>query len=176
MRQRFHGCEPKYIRDVCHAACCRSSTHPTGIRVTIHRTERAALEARGATVTGGYLEPRPGEHRCPFQTDTHLCALHGGPDKPFGCMVSPFTLAPGGRTLIVRNRYRLLVCYRDDRDGPAPPAYIAFRWSLEQLLGADETARICAHLEAGGGDTVAAVPADHYRILADHAETRRKHG
>jgi hypothetical protein len=172
-RQRFHGCAPDYIRDVCHGACCRSSTAPTGIMVTIHPTEEAAITARGARVDHGLLQPRDGERRCPFQTGEHLCGLHGTPDKPFGCIASPFTLNRAG-TLIVRNRYRLLKCYKDDRDGPAPPAYQAFRSSLNLIFGDDEAQRITDHLDDGGGDLYAAMPVESYRRLRDNDAI--KHG
>lgn len=150
MRQEFAGCQPDYIRDVCHASCCRSSTAPNGIVVTIHRSGQAAVEAAGGVVIDGLLQPRPGERRCPFQHhDTHLCTLHGTDSKPFGCIASPFTLTRNGATMIVRNRYRLLKCYRD---GARLPAYIAFRASLDLLLGAEQAATAVDHWDGGGGD------------------------
>jgi hypothetical protein len=48
--QRFHGCEPDYIRDVCHGRCCDAPSRPGGSMVTIHRSEQDAIEARGGTV------------------------------------------------------------------------------------------------------------------------------
>ena len=65
-RQRFHGCDPDYIRDVCHAACCRTKANPQGMLVTIHPSERAAIERRGGKVAGSvsakvnYLVAGPG--------------------------------------------------------------------------------------------------------------------
>lgn len=169
-RLPFHGCEPDYIQNVCHASCCQSSTSPTGTLITIHPCERAAIEARGGAVRDGLLQPRPGEKRCPFKTPEHLCGLHFTPDKPFGCIASPFTLNRNG-TLIVRNRYKSLKCYDA---GPRLPAYVAFRASLDLIFGPGESARICAHLDAGGDDLTATMTAENYRKLIENDEI--KHG
>lgn len=150
-RQRFHGCEPGYIATVCRAACCRSSTSESGINVAIGAREQLVIEALGGTVTDGMLGAV--NRRCPFEGPTHLCELHERGLKPFGCQASPFTLNPNG-TLIIRNRYRLLKCYNDDRDGPPPPAYKAFAQSLVALFGSGEAARLTAWLDDGrNGDT-----------------------
>jgi len=172
MRQRFNGCDPDYIANVCHASCCRTSAHPSGIRVAVHISDRAAIEARGAAVDDdGMMVPRSGEKRCPFQDgETHLCGLHFTPDKPFSCIASPFSLAPGGRTLIVRNRWRKLKCYED---GARLPAYVAFRSSLDLLFGAAQAAAICAHLEAGGGDLDAEMDERVKTTLEEIAATRK---
>ena len=169
-RLPFHGCEPEYIRTTCHAACCESSSAPGGILITIHPSEQGRIEARGAVVREGLLQPRGGERRCPFKTEADLCGLHETPDKPFGCIASPFTLNDNG-TLIVRNRYKLLRCYDD---GPRLPAYRAFEASLKLLFGAAEAGRIAAHLDAGGGDLIAAMPAAAYAMLGDNDAI--KHG
>lgn len=169
-RQEFHGCTPEFIRDVCRASCCRSSTQPSGILVTIHPLEQRAVEERGAVVENGRLVPRPGEKRCPFQSGaSYLCALHGSEAKPFGCIASPFTLNSSG-TLIVRNRYRMLKCYRH----PARqlPAYVAFRSSLDLIFGAAESARVCEHLAAGGGDLEARMPLSSYSMLLDNDKAK----
>lgn len=169
LRLRFNGCDPEYIRDVCHGACCRSTVHPDGMLVVIHPREAAALRRRGAQVVDGHLRPRPGERGCPFQGPVdHLCALHDTPDKPFGCRASPFTLTVR-HTLIVRNRYKLLKCFRDGRQ---LPAYVAFRASLDLLFGRAEAARVCDHLSRGGGDITAHMPARHARMLRDIDLTR----
>ena len=116
-----------------------------------------------------------GDGPCTFQDGgTHLCGLHTGPDKPFGCIASPFTLNDHD-TLIVRNRYRQLCCYTDTRaDGTQLPAYIAFRASLDLIFGPDEAARVCDHLDAGGGDLDAVMPRSTHRILVDNDAI--KHG
>jgi hypothetical protein len=161
-RLEFAGCQPDYIRDVCHGRCCESSTAPSGTIISIHPTEVAALEARGARIVDGLLQTPTG--RCQFKTPANLCGLHGQPDKPFGCIASPFTLNAQG-TLIVRNRYRLLKCFKD---GARLPAYRAFRASLDLIFGAAEAARICDALDAGGGDVDARMPRASWAMLRDN--------
>lgn len=164
-RLPFHGCEPDYIRDVCKAACCRSSTAKTGMVVTIHPTEAERIKARGGVIIANLLQPKQGERQCPFMDKANLCSLHFTPDKPFGCIASPFTLTKQGDTLIVRNRYKLLRCYKA---GKQIPAYRAFRASLDLIFGADEAARICGHFDAGGGDIVARMPRRSYDMLKEN--------
>lgn len=173
-RQRFHGCEPSFIRDVCHGRCCDAPTRPTGTLITIHPSEEQRIVSRGVCVTDGLLQPRPGERVCPFKTEDHLCGLHYTPDKPFGCIASPFTLNRSG-TLIVRNRYRLLPCYNV---GPRLPAYKAFRASLALIFGRDLARSLSDHLDAGGGDIVLPVaPSIVERLRTNdaikHAATHR---
>lgn len=148
-RLRFHGCTPEYIRDVCHGACCRSSSQPSGTLISVLPEEAPALEARGARVINGRIDT-PAK-RCPFQTTEHLCGIHFTPDKPFGCIASPFTFNANG-TLVVRNRYKMLRCYDE---GPRIPAYLAFAASLKLIFGEVEAARITAHLDGGGEDLFA---------------------
>ena len=141
-RQPFHGCEPDYIRDICKGACCRHSKR--GAVVHILPKERDYIVSRGGKITADDLLV-PVDNQCGFQTSDNLCGVHER--KPFGCRVSPFTLNKKN-TLIVRNRYRLLKCYRDgDR-----PAYKAFKESLVELFGEQTTEHITSHLDAGGGD------------------------
>lgn len=153
--QRFHGCDPDYIRDVCHGRCCDAPSRPGGTMVTIHRSEQAAIEARGGEVANGLLVTTS-KGRCTFKDDAGLCGLHFTPDKPFGCIASPFTIAPGGRTLIVRNRYRTLICYtktserRGDDVSGYLPAYVAFRASLDLVLGPDAATWLSDALDAYG--------------------------
>jgi hypothetical protein len=174
MRQRFHGCTPDYIANVCHSACCNAPSRPSGVFVAITERERPAIELHGAVVTGGLLQPRPGERVCPFKTDDYLCGLHHTPDKPIGCIASPFTLT-NRDTVIVRNRYRLLRCYRDDRDGPAPPAYVAFGASLDRLFGQGQAQLICAILDRGDTDKFMADMDQYaYDSLKDNTHTRRE--
>jgi hypothetical protein len=169
-RLEFNGCDPDYIRDVCHASCCQSSSSPTGTMITINPNEAATIEARGGIIISGLLQPREGEKRCPFKTEDHLCGLHNTPDKPFGCIASPFTLNSNG-TLIVRNRYKSLKCFKD---GKRLPAYVAFRASLDLLFGTTEAARICAHLNNDGGDLEAFMPIKHYQMLLENDAIKHK--
>ena len=178
-RLRFHGCEPGYIRDVCHGRCCEGSG---GLTVSVHQTEVAALENLGATfvrppglaVDSLLLSPRNPEARgaaqlCPFKTSDHLCSLHAAGPKPFGCVASPFTLN-NNDTLIVRNRYKLLRCYDD---GPRLPAYVAFRASLDLIFGEQESARICEHLDGGGDDIAAQMSWFNWRVLRDNDAAKK---
>lgn len=155
MRQMFRPCDPTFIADVCRAACCRSTTDPTGIAVTVTGpAEAERVSAQGAAVDLDTLRIQPVRRRCPFQDPaTHLCGIHDG-RQPFGCVASPFTLSPKNR-LIVRNRYRMLKCYRAEG---ALPAYLAHPASLTAILGASQAAALTAHLDSGGGDWDAEVP------------------
>jgi Fe-S-cluster containining protein len=149
-RQPFHGCEPDYIKEVCKGACCRHSTR--GAVVHVLPNERDSIIDRGGEITADGLL-RPVDNQCPFQTQNNLCGIHE--QKPFGCRVSPFTLNKNN-TLIVRNRYRLLKCYRDGD----LPAYKAFRDSLTELFGEEKTSYIENHLDNGGGDLMVEIDAD----------------
>jgi hypothetical protein len=164
-RQIFHGCEPGYIAEVCHGACCRRSAGP--IIVTILPREEAQLRKLGAPIEGGLLAPE--QKRCPFQTAAELCGLHGSGAKPFGCIASPFMLTARD-TLIVRNRYRLLRCFRDGE----LPAFEAFRASLDLLFGHAEAEQLCARLRGGSGDFWAYMLDDAYAELhaGDDAKKR----
>lgn len=163
-RQIFHGCEPDYIATVCLGACCRSSTGP--IIVTLLPREEGRQRALGLRVQDGLLEPAA--RRCPHQASpSNLCGIHGA-GEPFGCVASPFMLSSRD-TLIVRNRYRLLRCFKDG----SLPAYQAFRTSLVLLFGEVEAARIVAHLDAGGGDCQAEMLDDAYDSLR-YGDARKK--
>lgn len=151
MRQPFHPCSPDFIRDVCQARCCRSTTDPTGIAVVVQRVEIGRIEAAGARVDRETLRIEPVGRRCPFQhTETHLCGLHETPAKPFGCRVSPFTINPNN-TLIVRNRYRFLPCFKADG---AVPVAIAHRASLAALFGDASATLIVEAVEADAGGSL----------------------
>lgn len=166
-RLEFNGCDPDYIRDVCHGACCRSKSAPGGALVAVSERQRPLVEEQGAAVADGLIVPVGG--RCPFQGDNFLCRIHGTPAKPHGCISSPFALNRRG-TLIVRNRYKLLRCYRA---GPRLPAYVAFRASLDMLFGPEEAESICRHLDGGGGDCLGKMLTDHFNMLAGNARTHR---
>lgn len=170
-RQLFHPCTADFIRDVCHAHCCESSTAPSGIIVSIHKTEVKKIEARGGVVVNGLLQQTvPGCKKCPFKTPADMCGLHGTGDKPFGCIVSPFTINSNG-TLIVRNRYRVLRCFKTETG--KVPAYVAHRGSLDKIFGPVEAARICTHLAAGGGDIRADISEWNYQMIMDNDAVKR---
>lgn len=173
LMQRFNGCDPEYIANVCKGACCRSSTSESGTLVTINPSEERRIMARGGVVVDGLLQPREGEKRCPFQNaSTNLCDIHFTGDKPFGCIASPFTLAPGGKTLIVRNRYRMLKCYDD---GKKIPAYVAFRASLDAIFGVDEASRIHAAMERGDPEVVARMTSATFDMLSANDVIKHNH-
>ena len=168
-RLLFHGCDYEYIKNVCHGRCCDSATY--GTLIAIHASEQSKIEARGGCVKGGILQLRPGEKRCCFKSPEGFCGLHFTPDKPFGCIASPFALNRCD-TLIIRNRYKLLRCHKDNAK---IPAYVAFRASLVLLFGEAETSRLCKHLDDGGGDLSMVMDRAIYAKLKDeeHARSER---
>lgn len=183
--QRFHGCEPEYIRTVCKGRCCEAPSRPGGTMITIHRSEADAIRARGGQVKDGLLVT---DGRCTFKDDAGLCGLHFTPDKPLGCIASPWTLARGGRSLIVRNRYRGLICYaataaRKGTDtSDYKPAYVAFRAGLDLILGAEHAALLCSYLDAYGPPDRpgpvgfwAEMKVDMWTKLVDNDNTKRGH-
>ena len=161
---KFNGCEPEYIKNVCHAKCCESSTQPTGTMITIHPSENERIESLGGVVINNMLQPREGEKKCPFKTKDNLCGIHFSAGEPFGCIVSPFTLNKNN-TLIVRNRYRLLKCYNDGRK---IPAYKAFGESLILLFGEDQASKIVDHFDNGGGDYMAEMNINIYNSVIEN--------
>jgi hypothetical protein len=167
-RTPFAGCSPEYIANECHSSCCQSSTRESGTMITVHPSEQEKIEARGGIVKDGLLQTP--NKRCPFKTDKDLCGLHFTPDKPFGCIASPFTLNKNG-TLIIRNRYKLLKCYNQ---GNKLPAYRAFRASLDLIFGQEEAQRVCDLLEGGSGDITAKIPKSIWKILVENDSI--KHG
>jgi hypothetical protein len=171
-RLLFTQCGPACnAANACGGKCCDAPGRPGGCLVTIHASERQAITACGGTVDGDFLAPAPGGG-CPFKAGG-LCTLHDTGHKPFGCIASPFTLNRAA-TLIVRNRYKCLPCYRGQ--GPKAPAYRTFAASLRLLFGQAQAARITAHLDDGGGDITAPMPLAHYQILDanDAAKARQK--
>jgi hypothetical protein len=141
MQQMFHPCTTEFIANICHASCCRSSTDPSGIAVVVTIEEAPRLRALGAVVDPRTLRLQPVNKRCPFQhPQSHLCGLHGSADKPRGCIISPFTINPNG-TLIVRNRYRLLPCFKAPGSLPVYEAHYA---SLVEMFGPSEAQTIRA--------------------------------
>lgn len=165
-RLRFHGCDPDYIRTVCHGRCCESSTAPQGTSIAIHESERERIVALGGVVVAGILQTP--NKVCGFKMPEGFCGLHLSGQKPFGCIASPFVLNKND-TLIVRNRYKLLRCYDV---GPRLPAYVAFRASLDLILGTKQAWFICAALDEGAGDLPAVVEDGVYQILTENEAHR----
>lgn len=146
MQQIFQGCTNDFVKNVCNGSCCRSSTNEAGILVTIHPSEKENIINAGGEVENNLLKPQ--NKRCPFQNNDNLCDLHTTDIKPFGCIVSPFTLNKNN-TLIVRNRYRLLKCFNH---AEGQPAYKTFSASLIKLFGIENYNYIKDHFDNNGGD------------------------
>lgn len=165
LRQKFHPCEENFIKEVCKGRCCQGTDK---IVVTVHPSEEEWITKLGAEVKDGLIVADK-RGLCPFKSDDGLCTIHGD-DKPFGCKASPFTLNKND-TLIVRNRYRMLKCYKCEGSAPA---YEAHQWSLEQIFGVDETARIVSLVQQGDDKIPAFIPLDHYNMLRENDNI--KHG
>lgn len=166
LMQMFHPCDPDYIKNVCKARCCESSTG--GIKVSVLDEEVAAVEALGATVVDNMLVAGANK-KCPFKTGCNLCSIHE--QKPFGCSASPFVLTTKD-TLVVRNRYRMLKCYKDTG---SVPAFIAHRWSLIKIFGAEEYDRIVHHMVHGvpGKNFEAILSEDNYNKIQGNKKIRK---
>lgn len=172
LRLPFIQCGPDCIAEGCGGNCCDAPSRPDGLLVTIHPTERARIEALGGVVRDGLLQAVADRKGCPFKRDG-LCSLHGTPAKPFGCIASPFTVNANG-TLIVRNRYKMLPCYR--RAGSKRPAHKTFFASLEMLFGKDVARVISDHLDHADGDLTVPMPRMNFEILRanDRAKSAAK--
>ncbi len=151
-------CDPDYIVGSCKGRCCEGSDK---ILISLTPDEEAWHKANGYAVKDGLLQPSPETGVCPHKTADGLCGLHGTPNKPFGCIASPFTLNSAG-TLIIRHRYSMLKCHNA---AGGQPAYLTFKESLRIIFGPVEADRIIAELEAGAEDVPATMPASSYRKL-----------
>lgn len=172
--QAFHPCTPEFIKEICHGSCCESHTKGRNTMITVHPSEKEWIDkmlfrsGTGGRIENGLLVTGK---KCPFKTSEDLCSIHT--TKPFGCIASPFTLNTND-TLIVRNRYRMLRCYRI-KEGKVP-AYIAHRGSLNMLLGEDEAERVINHIKNGIGkiddlydkDLIVEISEDVYYKLKDN--------
>jgi Fe-S-cluster containining protein len=163
--QQFHPCDKEFIEKVCHASCCESHTGKRNTFITILPEEEESIKKIGGTIINGILQTGD---KCTFKTKEDLCSIHT--TKPFGCAISPFILTPKD-TLIIRNRYRLLRCYRA-KEGKIP-AYTAFMHSLIVLFGEEETKRIIAHIEKEKSDLTAEMKDDAYRNLKENAKIKK---
>ena len=160
----FVPCSPGFINNVCKGKCCDAPSRTDGCLVTIHHDETNNIENRGGVIVDGLLKPLRGKKGCPFKK-SNLCSLHETKDKPFGCIASPFTLNKNN-TLIVRNRYKMLPCYKAT-EGKLP-AYEAHNASLNLIFGKDESKKIVSHLNKGLGDIEAMMPLSSYNKLVEN--------
>ena len=163
MRQMFHPCTEDYIVNVCNGRCCQGTG---GIMVTVHDSEIDKFKDL-CNINGNFIEADE-RGLCPFKTKEGFCNIHN--NKPFGCIASPFTLNIRD-TLIIRNRYRLLRCYKTDG---SKVAYIAHAWSLKQIVGLDNYEYLKEHLNKGGGDVVININDDIYKILKDNDKYKKE--
>ncbi len=170
MRLEFNGCDPEFIQGTCKGRCCWVSSNPRGTTIHVEPDEAAALQALGVEIDFEstlvtVVKPGCRTPRCFFQcVATGMCEIHGK-GKPRSCYQSPFMLSKRDR-LVIRNRYKMLPCYRA---APRLPVYRAFSSGLTLLFGAAEAARITAHLDGGGGDCDAAMLEERYHFLKEVA-------
>jgi len=166
LRDMFHPCTLGFISKVCHAHCCETSLTEQHTLIAIAPFEQPRIESLGGVVKNGILQTP--NKRCTFKNDQNLCSIHEK-GQPLGCSISPFTFTKNGNTLIVRNRYRRLRCWRAKG---AKPAYKAHRRSLEILFGAEKTEEIAQHLDKGGGDLVVEMDREIFARLRGNDESR----
>lgn len=147
-RLKWNGCQEDYIRNVCNGRCCKGHKAGDGwLVITTLPCERARLRGLGVTLRNGGIAPNPATGICPLQsTETGLCTEHLSNKKPLSCWLSPWKLSPQG-VLIVRNRFKLFKCYREE---PRLPTYVAYRASLEHAFGMGVTGELCKYLGSGG--------------------------
>ena len=164
-RVLFVPCSAGHVKHVCKGSCCFNSK---GIlNVTITPREEAYIEKLGGIVKNGFLQPRDGEKRCPFQHENGLCKIHK--KKPIGCAISPFNLS-GHNTVVIRYRYVCMNCHKDG----TVPAYKVFRKSLDVMFGKKESRRICEHFDNGGGNIMAYMFGDVWEDLVFNRKARKE--
>ena len=154
--RRQFSCTPEYITATCWGKCCQGADCTL---ISLMPDEAQQQREASHEVSGGLLQPDATTKQCPHKQLDGLCAVHGTPLKPFGCIASPFTLNDNG-TLICRHRYIFMPCH-----GSGEPAYKTFRASLDLIFGGAEAARICERLDAGDEDVRATMPGDSYAAL-----------
>lgn len=157
MLQKFR-CDVDYISSVCHGRCCEGSGK---VLISLLPEEEVWQSDNGFKVAKCLLLPDSRTHKCPHKTVVGLCSLHGTPNKPFGCIASPFTINKND-TLIIRYRYISLRCHNADR---GEPAYKTFKPSLVMLFGEQEYHRIIKIIQYKGNDAVSWMPVENYRKL-----------
>ena len=155
--QHKFSCTKEYITSECGGGCCEGSDK---IMISLLPREVDVHTENGYPVEDGFLQADPVTGKCPHKQKDGLCSLHGKPDKPFGCIASPFTLNKSN-TLIIRNRYNMMKCH-----GQGEPAYITFRASLDLILGNEEAERVCQELAKEEGKNIGAnMPIDSFNKL-----------
>lgn len=170
----FTPCGPLCIaHNGCDGRCCDApSFKPAGAIVAVATRETERIASLGGTVENGLLQCAGG---CPFKTHEGLCSIHDR-GKPFGCIASPFTVNANG-TLVIRNRYKLLPCYKG-AGGPMGiyrlPAYIAFYPSLVAIFGERVAKTIRSKLEQGSEDFHAPALFTSISIIEENRRTHER--
>lgn len=143
----FHKfrCTEQYIKDVCHGSCCTGSER---VLISLLPEEAKRQVEMGFAVKGNKLCPSAETGKCPHLTENGLCDIHFTPDKPFGCIASPFTLNKAN-TLVIRQRYSRMKCH-----GDGEPAYKVFRPSLDLIFGKEKAQEICNQYDNGMKDDI----------------------
>jgi len=131
------NCSIDYIRNICHGQCCGNKDN---LLVCLLPSEVEWNEKYGFHTLNGVMLPSY-NGLCPHKETNGFCSLHGTGYKPFGCIISPFTIN-NKSTLIIRYRYIFMKCH-----GTGLPAYKVFRSSLDLLFGGDLSEFICSRIE-----------------------------
>lgn len=161
LNQKFHPCTEDYIKNVCKGRCCQGTGRTM---ITVHPSETEKVQNLGAIVENNFIVPLK-SGLCPFKSkETGLCSLHYD-NKPFGCKASPFTLSKND-VLIVRNRYRMLKCYKDKSE--QLPAYINFYLSLKTIFGEDTANKIKVEMLVAKEDFYVETTNEIYQMLKDN--------
>lgn len=138
-------CTEDYIKNVCHGSCC---TGADKVLISLLPQEAKRQVELGCKVTDNKLCPDNETGKCPHLNDCGLCDIHFTPDKPFGCIASPFTLNKSN-TLVIRHRYSRMKCH-----GDGEYAYKTFRASLDLILGKEEAQRVCDYYDQGNSEDI----------------------
>lgn len=150
-------CTEDYIKNVCHGSCC---TGTDKVLISLLPEEAKRQVEMGFVVKDNKLCPDKKTGKCPHLNECGLCDIHFTPDKPFGCIASPFTLNKAD-TLVIRQRYSRMKCH-----GEGEYAYKTFRASLDLILGKEEAQRICDYYDQGNtGDVQTEISLETYKKL-----------
>jgi hypothetical protein len=119
-------CTPEFIKNICKGRCCEGSKN---LLISLLPNEEEKINELNIKcyIKNGHLLPKNGT-KCPFKNKDELCTLHNTELKPFGCILSPFTLNKNN-TLVIRQRYLMFPCF-----GKGQPVYETFRNSLVLLF------------------------------------------
>lgn len=143
-------CSEGYILNTCKGRCCQGSGDK--ILVSLLPEEEKTQKEMGYDIEGGKLKPF--NNFCPHKNLNGLCRLHNTPQKPFGCILSPFTINKNN-TLVIRYRYSRLKCFNKGIE-----AYKVFRNSLVQLFGENQTTEIIEKIEKDDNNIYAEIKED----------------